>query len=172
MNSEKAKDRPSRTSAYISRSLKISFEDAVTLVSDALKEQGFTVISTMNVKDVLKKSMNIIFRNYRCLTAFIPELSYQAISLDCHAGLMIPCPVIVQEHENGEIEISVSNPLEIIDLTSDITNLSSISRKLNYKLRTAIDHLDPSMLIDRNSSYISHHEPAEHEKNIVDRGQS
>lgn len=126
---------------YFSRKLKIPFAEAVQKITQNLQQQGFGVITTIDVMDVLKQKLNVNFRKYRILGACNPELAYKAISLESHIGLMLPCNVVVQEHENGEVEISAINPLETIDKATATTQLTELASEVGNRLRLAVDDL-------------------------------
>lgn len=93
------------------------------------------------MKDTLKQKLDIDFRNYKILGACNPQFAYQAISLESHIGLMLPCNIVVQQHENGEVEVSAVNPLESIDKVFTTTNLTEMATEVGNRLRIAIDDL-------------------------------
>ena len=126
---------------YISRRLRSRFEDIVAQATESLINSGFTVVSTMDISSALRSLLHVNFRKYTCLGVMCPDLSYQAISLESHSGLALQCTVVIQEHENGEVEVSAGNPLDTLDANLDITLLSTISRQISARLRSAIDDL-------------------------------
>lgn len=127
--------------AYYSRKISIPFHEAVERISRNLHDQGFGVITTMNMQHAFRQSLRVPFRNYMILSACNPHLAYQAISLESHVGAMLPCNIVVQEHENGETEITAINPLGEIDAELNTTILKNIAEITNGYLRTAIDDL-------------------------------
>ncbi len=127
--------------AYYSRKLKMSFQDVLSKVTERLNEQGFGIITSIDVKDTFKQKLNIGFRNYKILGACNPQFAYKAISLESHIGVMLPCNVVVQEHENGEVEVTAINPLESIDKAFGPAQLEELATEVGNKLRTAIDGL-------------------------------
>jgi uncharacterized protein (DUF302 family) len=128
--------------AYYSRRLKISFQDAIDKVTANLKLQGFGIITTIDLKDTFKQKLNVGFRNYRILGACNPQFAYKAVSLESHMGIMLPCNVVIQEHENGEIEITAVNPLETLEASLSSTGLGDLASEVGSRLRTAIDDID------------------------------
>jgi uncharacterized protein (DUF302 family) len=126
---------------FYSRNLKIPFDEAVQKAIQSLQQQGFGIITTIDLKETLKQRLNIDFRQYRILGACNPQFAYKAISLESHIGLMLPCNVVVQEHENGEIEVSAINPLETIDKTTITPQLTAIAEEVSNSLRAAVDNL-------------------------------
>lgn len=127
-------------SYHYSAKLKIPFEEALSRTVAALKQNGFGIITTINFRNVIHEKLNRDFRNYQILGACNPEFAYEAITLESHVGLMLPCNVIVQEHENGEVEISAINPLETIEKTGSVA-LLTIAAEVSSRLRKSIDML-------------------------------
>jgi len=124
-----------------SRKLSIPFDQAIVRLTENLKRQGFGVITNISMKNVFKEKLNIDFRNYTILGACNPEFAYKAVSLESHVGTMLPCNLVVQQHENGEVEVSAMNPLEAIDKALATTFLSEIAVQVSARLRAALDDL-------------------------------
>jgi len=125
---------------YVSRKLKMPFGDVITKITQTLKQQGFGIITTIDLKETLKKKLNVNFRNYTILGACNPQFAYNAVSLESHIGVMLPCNIVVQEHENGEVEVSAINPIETIGSHAN-TPLKDIAAEVSDRLRTAVDDL-------------------------------
>ncbi len=87
-----------------------SFNDAIDHVTAILKEHGFGIITHVDVQDTLKKKIDVDFRPYRILGACNPHFAHKALLAEDKAGMMMPCNVIVQEHVDGKVEISIINP--------------------------------------------------------------
>ncbi len=87
-----------------------TFDDAIAHVTTILKDHGFGIITEIDVKETLKKKIDVDFRPYRILGACNPSFAYQALQSDDKAGVMMPCNVIVQEHTDGKVEITLINP--------------------------------------------------------------
>src|SRR5688572_32878983 len=77
-----------------SKTLRVPFEEVIMKVKDTLHQQGFTMISAMDVRDHMARDLGVNFRNYKILTACNPELSYKAISLEPHIGVFLPCSIV------------------------------------------------------------------------------
>jgi len=89
-------------SYYFSKSLNIPFGNAVARVTEALKSEGFGILTEIDVKDALKKKLDVEeFRNYRILGACNPPFAYKALQAEDKIGTMLPCNVIVQERDGG-----------------------------------------------------------------------
>lgn len=132
-------------SYYYSRKLTIPFDDAVAMVTQSLEQQGFGIITIINLKDILKEKLNINFRNYKILGACNPQFAHNAISLESHIGLMLPCNVVVQEHENKEVEVSAINLMETMDKASSTVQLTDYASEAGNRLRIAVDNLHRSV---------------------------
>jgi uncharacterized protein (DUF302 family) len=125
--------------AYYSRKIKMPFQEVLEKVTKNLESQGFDVITSIDVQDTFKKTLDINFRNYKILAACNPQFAYKAISMDSHLGVMLPCNVVIQEHENGEVEVSAINPLDAIDNSFSTTMLVDLAREVGVKLRAVLD---------------------------------
>lgn len=99
-------------SYYFNKILKEkSFEVAVEQITAELKKEGFGVLTEIDMKSTLKKKLDIDFKKYKILGACNPKLAYQALQNEDKIGLFLPCNVIVEEHENGTVEVSVVDPI-------------------------------------------------------------
>ena len=127
--------------AYYSRKLKMPFQEVLDKITQNLEHQGFGVVTTIDVRDTFKKKLNVGFRNYKILGACNPLFAYKAITLESHMGVMLPCNIVVQEHENGEVEVSAINPLENLDKSLDTTQLVGLATEIGVRLRAAVDYV-------------------------------
>ena len=127
--------------AYYSRKLKMPFQDVLDKITQNLEHQGFGVVTTIDVRDTFKKKLNVGFRNYKILGACNPLFAYKAIALESNMGVMLPCNIAIQEHENGEVEVSAINPLENLDKTFDRTQLVELATEIGVRLRAAVDYV-------------------------------
>jgi len=126
---------------YYSRKSTLPFQDVMEKVTQNLEQQGFGTITVIDVKDAFKQNLSIDFRNYKILSACNPQFTYKAISLESHLGIMMACSVVVQEHENGEVEVTAVNPLESLDKGIRTALLNDLVLEVDNRLRTAIDNL-------------------------------
>lgn len=127
-------------SYHLSKKIDGSFEEATTKVKEALQQEGFGVISEIDLKEKFKEKLQVDFRNYKILGACNPKLAHQAIQQEANIGVMLPCNVLLQEHDNGEVEVTAINPMETMAAV-DNPNLSSLAKEVSQKLKTAIDNL-------------------------------
>jgi uncharacterized protein (DUF302 family) len=96
--------------AYFTKMTDMAFDEAIEHVTAILKEHGFGVLTQIDVKDTMKQKIDKEFRPYRILGACNPAFAYQALQADNKAGIIMPCNVIVQEHMDGKVEITITNP--------------------------------------------------------------
>lgn len=128
-------------SYYYSRKLRIPFEQVVQRLTTNLLNQGFEVTPTIDLQYSLMQTLNINFRKYKMLAACHPVFAYQAITFESHSGLMLSCQVAVQERENGEVEVSAMDPLQMINKAHLTIQLCDIATRMSNSLRVAIDGL-------------------------------
>lgn len=126
---------------HYSRKVTAPFEDVVSRLTENLKHEGFTVTNCIDVRETLRKNLNINFREYKILAAFNPEVAYKAISLESHAGLLFPCHIVVQQHENGEVEVSAISGLETLDKDHANGLVHEMAAQIDAYLRVAVDNL-------------------------------
>jgi uncharacterized protein (DUF302 family) len=139
MNSPAIYTAENSASQY-TKKLKETYATVTQKIVETLEDQGFHVITTMDVKDTIKKKLGINFRNYRILGACNPEWAYKAITLESHLGLTLCCNIVIQEHENGEVEISAVNPME--GMTERMhPECDFIVQEISQRLRKAVDEV-------------------------------
>ena len=94
-----------------SKTVALGFDDAIAATKEALRHHGFGVLTEIDVQSTLKKKLGVDFRPYRILGACNPEMAFQALQAEDTVGTMLPCNVVVQQHENGHVEISAVDPV-------------------------------------------------------------
>jgi len=127
-------------SYYFSKEIDLSFEDAITRVTEELKKEGFGVLTEIDVKATLKKKLDADFRNYRILGACNPPLAHQALQAEPHIGLMLPCNVVVQDGENGKTLVSAIDPVASMQAV-DNSSLGAVAGQVGPKLQRVIENL-------------------------------
>lgn len=125
---------------YISTKLKKSFDESINLVTEKLKEQGFGVLTEIDVKATIKKKLNVDFYNYKILGACNPPFAHKALQAEDKIGVMLPCNVIVQEKEKGIVEVSAVNPLASMQAVENPA-LSDIAGEVTDRLKKVIGSL-------------------------------
>ncbi len=125
---------------YFSKLLSIGFEEAVARTTEALKREGFGIITEIDVKETLKKKINVEFRPYRILGACNPALAYEALKLEDKVGTMLPCNVIVQLTSAGRVEVAAIDPVASMKAIENPTLLEQ-ARVVRAKLEKVINSL-------------------------------
>ena len=118
----------------------ISFDDAKEKVTEALKKEGFGVLTQIDIKTSLKNKLDVDFRPYVILGACNPPLAYKVLQAEAKIGLMLPCNVIIEENENGTIEVSAVNPVaSMIAVKND--KLTEVASEVERILQKVIENL-------------------------------
>jgi uncharacterized protein (DUF302 family) len=126
-------------SYYFSRKIDAGFDEAVSRVTDALKDQGFGILTDIDVGATLKKKLDVDFRPYRILGACNPPFSHKALQAEDKIGTMLPCNVIVQATGDGAVEIAAIDPAASMQAV-DNPALADIARTIGEKLNTAVQN--------------------------------
>lgn len=98
-------------SYYFTKTVHMPFDEAIARVTEALKQEGFGVLTDIDVKATMRKKLDVDFRPYRILGACNPPFAHQALLAEDKIGTMLPCNVIVQEHAAGVVEVSAVDPV-------------------------------------------------------------
>ena len=117
-----------------------TYEDAITKVTEELKKEGFGVLTEIDVRETLKKKLNIDFRKYKILGACNPPFAYQALLMEENIGTLMPCNVIVQEKIDGSVQVSVINPMESMQIVGN-QELSEIAGEISKKLLNVLKNI-------------------------------
>jgi uncharacterized protein (DUF302 family) len=126
----------------LSTTLHTSFDDAVTRTREALAEQGFGVLTEIDVKATLKAKLGHDMEEYLILGACNPPLAHRSIDVDRQIGLLLPCNVVVRsDPDNADaILVEAMNPQLLVDVTGE-PRLNPIAEEVTAKLQAAIDAL-------------------------------
>ncbi|RLD31336.1 MAG: hypothetical protein DRI73_08915 [Bacteroidetes bacterium] len=125
---------------YFSRKIEGNLDQIIEKIAEGLKEEGFGILSDINIKDLFKQKINVEFRPYRILGACNPVFSNKAITAEDRAGLMLPCNFVVQEMGDGLVDVSVVDP--VASMTAiDNTTLKDIASQIREKLIFIVDEL-------------------------------
>lgn len=118
----------------------VSFEEAIDKTINALKKEGFGVLTEIDLKATLKKKLDVDFYNYRILGACNPSFAYKALQVEDKVGTMLPCNVIVQEKEPGSVEVSAVDPLaSMVSVDNDF--LGNIAIEVQEKLKKVVENI-------------------------------
>jgi uncharacterized protein (DUF302 family) len=126
------------TSYYSSATVKADFDATIEKVKATLKEQGFNVVSEINMQEKLKKGANKDIPRYMILGACNPEGAFQAVQLEPNIGVMLPCNVIVRETGKGEIVIAAVNPMVTMKSAGN-DDLKPLAEEISARLTKVIN---------------------------------
>ena len=118
--------------------LDTSYEDAVSKVTDALKEEGFGILTEIDVKSTLKKKLGVDFRKYVILGACNPPYAHRTLQADLDVGLLLPCNVIVYETDDKKAYVSALNPVSALEVIKS-RELRAIAGEVSEKLKSVLD---------------------------------
>lgn len=127
-------------SYHFTKTLNMSYDEAIERVKDELKKEGFGVITEIDVKETLKKKLNVDFPKYKILGACNPSFAYEALQVENKIGTMLPCNVIVQEVSPSEVEVSAVDPVASMKAIEN-PRLLKIAEKVQGKLKKIIDRI-------------------------------
>lgn len=128
-------------SYYFTKTVNEDFDGAIDKVTEELKKEGFGILTEIDVKETFKKKLDKDFRKYRILGACNPNMAFQAIQSESRIGTMLPCNVIVQELDNGKVEVSAVDPVASMQAVKN-DSLGDIAGQVREKLKKVIDNLD------------------------------
>jgi len=127
-------------SYYFKKVVDMAFDEAIDKVTEELKKEGFGVLIEIDVKEALKKKLDVDFRKYRILGACNPQYAYKALQAEDKIGTMLPCNVIVQETEDEKVEIAAIDPVASMQSVQN-ESLGEIATIIRAKLKKVIEKL-------------------------------
>jgi uncharacterized protein (DUF302 family) len=127
-------------SYHYSKLTAYSFEQAIERVMEELKKEGFGVLTEIDVKDTLKKKIDVEFPKYKILGACNPHFAYKALTIENKIGTMLPCNVVVQEHADRKVEVSVIDPVASMMAIKN-ERLSALAKDIQQKLKNVMANL-------------------------------
>ncbi len=122
---------------YFSKKLPVTFDEAVARTTEALKQEGFGIITEIDVKDTLKKKLNVDFRKYRILGACNPKLAHEALELEDKIGTMLPCNVVVQELPRDGVEVAAIDPVASM-MAIENPRLRKVAEEVRARLQKVV----------------------------------
>ncbi len=127
-------------SYYFSKKINDDFDFALARVTEALKQEGFGVLTEIDLQTTLKNKLDVDFRKYRILGACNPHFAHQALRQEPLIGTMLPCNVVVQQHEDGTVEVSAVDPVaSMMSVQND--KLAEVAGEVRRKLEAAISNM-------------------------------
>ena len=127
-------------SYYFSKIIDASFEEVLTKVADELKKEGFGILTEIDVRETLKKKLDVNFRKYKILGACNPPFAYEALQVEDNIGVLLPCNVVVQELPDGKVEVAAIDPVQSMQAVGNPT-LKVVAEKVQVKLRNVINNI-------------------------------
>ena len=127
-------------SYYFSKTIEAQFEDAVARTREALKHEGFGIITEIDVQKTLKSKIDVDFRPYLILGACNPGMAYEALQVEDKVGTMLPCNVIVQERSEGSVEIAAIDPVASMQAIEN-PGLAQKAAAVAGKLQSALERI-------------------------------
>ncbi len=125
---------------YINKRVDLSFDEAVTRISEELKKEGFGILTEIDMQATLKKKLDVDLRPYKILGACNPPFAYKAVQTEGHIGLLLPCNIIVQDTGDGKTEVAAINPVVSMSRVDNPT-LEPVAVEVRDRLQRAIDCL-------------------------------
>jgi uncharacterized protein (DUF302 family) len=123
--------------------LDMSFDDALEHVTNALKAEGFGILTEIDVKATFKKKINVDFRPYKILGACNPLLAHRALTAAPEVGLLLPCNVTVAQADNGRIDVALIDPIMMLSVV-DNPALASVAQEARDRLQRVTAVLEES----------------------------
>lgn len=125
-------------SYYLSRTVDAAFDEVVQRVTTALKEEGFGVLTDIDVQATLKAKLGADVPPYRILGSCNPSFAHQALQIEDKLGVLLPCNVIVRDAGDGQTEVAAIDPVASMDRTGNPA-LASIAEEVRVRLRRAVE---------------------------------
>ena len=127
-------------SYYLSKTVTDDFDTAISSVTEELKKEGFGILTEIDIKETLKKKLDVDFRKYKILGVCNPHFAHQALLAEAMIGTMLPCNVIVQEGKNSTVNISIVDPVaSMMAVKND--KLGDLATEVREKLQRVIDNV-------------------------------
>jgi uncharacterized protein (DUF302 family) len=129
------------TTFGIRKALRATYDEAVVRVPEALKSEGFGVLTEIDIQGTLKQKLGVDFRRYKILGACNPPFAHQALSEDLAVGLLLPCNVVVYEADDKRAVVMAIDPTQTLPATGD-SNLGTLAETVKDKLSRALGQLE------------------------------
>jgi uncharacterized protein (DUF302 family) len=123
-----------------SKTVNYSFDEAISRATKLLEENGFGVLTEIDVKETLRKKLGVDHKKYKILGACDPESAHQALQAEDKIGVMLPCNVIVEEHEESAVEVSAVDPSASMQAVEN-DRLQQIAQAVGDRLKVVIERL-------------------------------
>ena len=125
---------------HFSSTVDMKFDDAVACLKEVLKQHNFRVVSEIDMKDNFKKALNLEFRPYLVLGACNPQLTYRALQAEDKIGTMLPCTIVLQQHDDGRVEVSAIDPVVSMQAITHVV-VNQVAEELRSDFKSVIDQV-------------------------------
>lgn len=125
---------------YLAKTVSKTYEEALAATTQALKDEGFGVLTEIDVKETLKKKLDVDFPKYKILGACNPPLALKALTAENQVGVLLPCNVVVQEHKDGRVEVSAMDPAGAMAMIGN-KELDAIATDVRARLERVLEKL-------------------------------
>lgn len=122
------------------KTTELGYDQALARVQEELKKEGFGIITEIDIKETLKKKIDVDFRKYKILGACNPSFAHQTLQVESRIGTMLPCNVIVQVREDGQTEVSAINPFESMKTVANPA-LEEIGSQVAAALQAVVERI-------------------------------
>ena len=129
-----------QTSYGFSKTVNLAFNDAIEKVTEELQKEGFGILTEIDVKETLKKKLDVDFKNYKILGACNPPFAHKALQSEEQIGLMLPCNVIVYENEDGGSVVAAVDPIASMQAVEN-EKLAEIAGEVKNRLKKVIENM-------------------------------
>jgi uncharacterized protein (DUF302 family) len=125
---------------YFSKTISKSFDESVNLITEALRKEGFGVITEIKMHEKLKEKLGVDFKKYTILGACNPSYAHKALQMEDKIGTMLPCNVLVIEQESGRVEIAAIDPVASM-LALENKDLINVARNVSETLKKIVENV-------------------------------
>ncbi|MFA5820083.1 MAG: DUF302 domain-containing protein [Bacteroidales bacterium] len=125
---------------YFSKTISTSFDEALKRVTEALKTEGFGILTEIRMHEKLKEKLGVDFKKYTILGACNPAFAYKAVQIEDKIGTMLPCNVLVMEQGNNKIEVAIINPVASMQAMLN-HDLDEVAQMVSQKLKSVAENL-------------------------------
>jgi uncharacterized protein (DUF302 family) len=129
-----------QTNYGFSKIVNLGYDEAIAKVTEELKKEGFGVLTEIDVKETLKKKLDVDFKPYKILGACNPPFAYKALQSEEQIGLMLPCNVIVYVNDNNETIVAAINPIASMQAVKN-NKLGEVAETIQGKLKKIISNI-------------------------------
>ncbi|MFH0735994.1 MAG: DUF302 domain-containing protein [bacterium] len=106
---------------YLTKFVDLGFDESVQKITEELKKVGFGILTEIDVKQTFKNKINADFRDYKILGACNPKFAYEVLQAENKAGVLLPCSVVIQKHDNNQVEISIMDLVPLMRVVNNPT---------------------------------------------------